>query len=59
MATSKKTDKNQKSDYFVKKLTKLDQEYRAIQAHISLLTEQLHIKEDEINAFLAENCQPK
>jgi NAD-dependent SIR2 family protein deacetylase len=55
---AKKKTENEESE-FIRKLKKLDHEYRVIQAHIDLLKEQLAIKESEINAFLAENMQPK
>lgn len=50
---TQKTTTSDKPSAFVKKLAKLDHEYRIIQAHIDMLQEQLAAKEAEINALLA------
>jgi len=56
MAAKKTTNED---SAFIKKLKKLDHEYRIIQAHIDMLQEQLKHKEAEINAVLAAGTNYK
>ena len=49
---------SKKEETFIEKITRLDGEYRMIQARIELLQAALQEKEDEINAFLYESSHP-